>query len=93
MTVESVGEAPEANPSAEPVHAEARLETRTPLLDGASAELAQVLAELIRVRDRIRRDSAAGGYRPLPGQTARIAALRRQEQVLINDLRLREPPG
>ncbi len=55
--------------------------------------LQSVSADLAQVRDRIRRDSAAGGYRPLPGQMGRIAALRRREQALMQELRRHEREG
>ena len=44
--------------------------------------LAALTAELAIVKDRLAGELASGGYRPLPGRTARIARLRRQEHQL-----------
>lgn len=49
----------------------------------------ELRAELGRVEERLRQELASGGYRPVPGQTHRLVALRRREGQLVAELRAR----
>ena len=53
---------------------------RPSTLDDVPLEALQ--AKLTIVEDRLVGELASGGYRPLPGQTARIAQLRRRQHQL-----------
>lgn len=53
----------------------------------------ELIGELARLQDRRRHDAAACGYQPMPGQTARTAAILRREQQISAELRRRRGTG
>ncbi len=55
----------------------------------AGLALAELHAELTHVRDRLNHDAASAGFRRLPGQMHRRAALVRREHQLAAELRRR----
>lgn len=50
----------------------------------------ELLAQLTIVRARLLGESQAGGYQTVPNQNYRRAQLRRQEQDLVRQLRIRQ---
>ncbi len=59
----------------------------------AGLALDELHAELTHVRDRLNHDAAGAGFRRLPGQMHRRAALVRREHQLAAELRRRRPAG
>lgn len=59
----------------------------------AALPLGELLAELTHVRHRLNHDAASSGFRRLPGQMHRRAALVRREHQLAAELRRRRPAG
>jgi len=49
----------------------------------------ELLAELTHLQDRINHGAASGGYEHAPGQTSRLAGLRRREHRVVAELRRR----
>jgi hypothetical protein len=60
------------------------LDERARALDAMS--IRELIAELALLQERIDRDAAAGGYRPVPGQVHRRAELERRERQVVREL-------
>ena len=60
------------------------LDSETPSLESMS--IRELIAELTRLQDRMDRDAASNGYRPVPGQMHRRAELQRRERRIVREL-------
>jgi hypothetical protein len=60
------------------------LDSESPVLEAMS--IRELIAELTRLQDRIDRDAASNGYRPVPGQMHRRAELQRRERHILREL-------
>ncbi len=58
----------------------------------AALSVREMIAELSNLQGRLNRDAAGGGYRKLPGQTRRRAALVHREHQIVSELRRRRSP-
>ena len=65
---------------------------REPEADLAHMSVRELVLELARTEDRLREERTSGS-RPLPGQTARCAELRRHERRLRAELAQRREKG